>query len=172
MNRLLLIMAWIVPMTGHLAIGPASSLSGLTQSPPGTGAAVSLNFDVASIKPGALASAGGEGSRRENISSSPDTLTMANVSLASAIKWAYSLHDYQVAGPAWLNDERYDIRAKASGPTPDDQLRLMLRTLLADRFKLTSHRQTKDLPVYALLVAKNGPNSMRHKESPRAVSVS
>ena len=129
-------------------------------------AAAPLEFEVASIKPNTIGNAGGEGSARENIISTPDTLTMGNVSLASAIKWAYGLHDYQLTGPAWLNSERYDILAKAPGPASNDQLRLMLRTLLADRFKVTVHRQNKELPVYALLVAKNGPKLHKSQGAP------
>jgi uncharacterized protein (TIGR03435 family) len=51
----------------------------------------------------------------------------------------------------------YDILAKAAGPVPVRELRLMLQQLLADRFKLTLHRETKEMPVYELTVAKGGP---------------
>jgi uncharacterized protein (TIGR03435 family) len=51
----------------------------------------------------------------------------------------------------------YDIVAKSSGPVPESQLRLMLQALLAERFHLATHRETKEMPVTALLVAKSGP---------------
>ena len=81
---------------------------------------------------------------------------MRNVTLKSAIRWAYHVMDYQVKGPDWINFERFDITAKAAGPAPDDQLRLMLQPLLAERFKLTLHKETKELPAYLLLPAKGG----------------
>ncbi|HXB68132.1 MAG TPA: TIGR03435 family protein, partial [Candidatus Acidoferrales bacterium] len=61
-----------------------------------------------------------------------------------------------VSGPGWLATERYDIVAKTSSPASDHQLRLMLQTLLADRFQLTFHRETKELPVYLLVTGKRG----------------
>ena len=81
---------------------------------------------------------------------------MRNVRLTSCIKWAYSVQDYQISGPGWLNTERFDIIAKAEGPAPDNQLRSMLQALLAERFKLALHRQTKELAAYALTIGKNG----------------
>jgi uncharacterized protein (TIGR03435 family) len=81
---------------------------------------------------------------------------MRNVTLRSSIRWAYGVKDFEVAGPGWLETERYDIMAKASQPVPDSQLRLMLRALLAERFQLTLHRETRDVPVYALLVGRKG----------------
>jgi uncharacterized protein (TIGR03435 family) len=111
-------------------------------------------FDVASVR--ASQGGRGEGSRRENIQASPGSLNMRNVSLKSAIRWAYHVMDYQISGPDWLGFERYDIAAKAAGPVPEDQLRLMLQALLAERFKLTLHRETKELPAYLLVVAKGG----------------
>src|SRR5579872_6796460 len=111
-------------------------------------------FDVASIKPSRLS---GEGRNRENVTANPGTLTMHNVSLRSALQWAYRMKEYQVSGPTWIGDERFDISAKAADAAGEDQLRAMLQNLLADRFKIALHREKKDLPFYALLVAKNGP---------------
>jgi len=111
-------------------------------------------FDVASIKPSRLS---GEGRNRESTVANPGTLIMHNVSLRSALQWAYRMKEYQVSGPAWIGDERYDISAKAGESAGDDQLHTMLQNLLADRFKLTLHLEKKELPVYALVVAKNGP---------------
>jgi uncharacterized protein (TIGR03435 family) len=113
-------------------------------------------FDVASIKPNQMGNAGGEKAERENITVSPEGVIMRNVSLRSCLRWAYSVKDFQISGPGWLASEKYDIAAKTAPPTSNDQLRLMMQTLMADRFKLALHRETKDLPVYALVVAKNG----------------
>src|SRR3974390_3846198 len=77
------------------------------------------------------------------------------------IQQAYQISDYRVhGGPAWLRSERYNSSAKApdtSATLTLDQMRPMLQTLLADRFHLTFHRETKDLPTYRLVVAKGGP---------------
>jgi uncharacterized protein (TIGR03435 family) len=114
-------------------------------------------FEVASVKPNRIGSAGAEGATREKVTTSPETLTMQNVSLQSCLKWAYGLRDFQISGPGWLATERYDISAKAAASTTEDQLRLMLKTLLTERFKLKTRIEKKDRPVYALVVAKNGP---------------
>lgn len=119
-------------------------------------------FDVASVRVSQIGKAGGQGSRRQSIQFSPDSVTMRNVSFRSCIQWAYHVMDYQITGPDWLAGERYDIAAKSADAVPEDQLRRMLQTLLAERFKLALHRQTKDLPAYVLLVAKGGP---KFKES-------
>jgi uncharacterized protein (TIGR03435 family) len=105
-------------------------------------------FEVASIResqPG-----------REAIESVPGRLTMRNVRLAACIRWAYDVQEYQVSGPGWLNDVRFDISAKAGDAVKEAELRLMLRTLLSDRFKLAFHRETKEIPALILTVGKNG----------------
>lgn len=127
------------------------SYAPLAQSAPGP------VFDVASVKVSELGRAGGEGSRRQAINAEPGALTMRNVSMTSAIRWAYGVQDFQVSGPGWLATERYDIVAKAADTAPEDQLRLMLQALLADRFKLTVHREQKVMAMYVLTVAKGGP---------------
>ena len=115
--------------------------------------AQSLAFEVASVR--SHQPSAGEG--RTSIDSAPGSLTIRNASLIDCIKWAYLVRDYQISGPAWLLNEKYDITAKAAGPAPLNQLRQMLQALLADRFQLQLHRETKDLPIYALVEAKSGP---------------
>src|SRR5215468_6031489 len=61
-----------------------------------------------------------------------------------------------VIGPDWINSEIYDIEAKAESPTTEAQLKLMLQTLLAERFNLKLHREDREMPVYALVAGKNG----------------
>jgi uncharacterized protein (TIGR03435 family) len=74
------------------------------------------------------------------------------------IRMAYKLKPYQiVGGPAWLEEDRYSINAKANSPADLDQLRLMLRGLLTERFKLSFHRETKELAGYAIVVGRGGP---------------
>lgn len=69
---------------------------------------------------------------------------------------AYQVKDYQISGPDWLAAERYDVAAELPENTPQDQVPPMLPALLADRFKLALHHEQKDMPAYALVVARNG----------------
>src|SRR5262245_9693383 len=82
-----------------------------------------------------------------------------NMSLRLLIKTAYGVHDSQIiGGPSWIDSDRWDINAKAEGypnaTTFRDQARLMVRPLLTDRFKLVLHHERRELPVYALVLAK------------------
>lgn len=115
------------------------------------------SFEVASIKPAAISKTVREGSGRARIEYTPDSLTMRNVALADCIQWAYRVEFFQIPGFRSLDATSYDIRAKAAGPVPVSQLRLMLQQLLAERFKLALHHETKAVPVYELTVAKGGP---------------
>jgi len=85
--------------------------------------------------------------------------------LTGFIEYAYDLKPYQImGGPSWIDSERYDIVAKVDGesiPTKD-RVRRMLQTLLADRFQLKFHHDTKEMSVYALVVSKGG---LKLKES-------
>jgi uncharacterized protein (TIGR03435 family) len=84
------------------------------------------------------------------------TLRMHNATLKFCIIAAYGVPDYLIeGGPKWITSDSYEITAKGSGQ--HDQLVRMLQTLLADRFKLTVHRETKQRSAYALAVGKNGP---------------
>ena len=93
----------------------------------------------------------------------------ANASLMLLIRFAYASHDNPMAGhtlplpasqvtggPAWVHSERYDIEAKPPARSDPKQIWQMWQSLLADRFKLRLHRETRDLPVYVLTRARNG----------------
>jgi uncharacterized protein (TIGR03435 family) len=80
---------------------------------------------------------------------------------------AYHVYDYQVSGgPKWIDDDRFDIEAKAAGGTRPTkaELRSMLQKLLADRFSVVLHRETRNLPVYALELGKGGPKIQQSKD--------
>jgi uncharacterized protein (TIGR03435 family) len=115
-------------------------------------------FDVASVKPGQPGGRGGGMERRvlQNIQVSPGTVTARNASLRSCIRWAWHVSEFQVSGPDWLDSERFEITGKAAGPSTEAELRLMMQALLQERFKLTLHRQTKELSAYVLTIGKNG----------------
>ena len=82
------------------------------------------------------------------------------------IERAYSLKDYQVSGgPGWVTTERFDIDAKAENPDATEaQMRVMLQTLLADRFRLKLREEAREFQVYALVTGKNGPKIKPLKE--------
>src|SRR6266700_559232 len=85
-------------------------------------------------------------------------LTAGNAPLTMLIQRAYSVQGFQVVGgPSWIGTEGYDIEAKPEGNTDQKRTWLMLQTLLADRFNLSMHRETRYLPVYDLQVVKSGP---------------
>jgi uncharacterized protein (TIGR03435 family) len=111
-------------------------------------------FEVAQVKPSKPAA----GRAWEQITAEPGRLTASGVTLKQLIFDAYDMPYYRIfGGPSWLESEYYDLEAKAGSPVDRDQLKLMLRSLLADRFKLALHRETKELRAYVLTVAKNGP---------------
>jgi len=98
----------------------------------------------------------------------PNGLSVENASLLMLIRQAYamfdSLDDKFLQVPEWAKTERYDIQAKVDASDIEDlhklsaaQRGLMLQALLADRFKLTTHQEIREQPVYALVVAKSGP---------------
>lgn len=127
-------------------------------------------FEVASIKPS------DSSDRKMMFRMMPGGgINLRGVTLKGLVQQAYDVRDFQLSGgPAWIGADRYDITAKpenASAEAPADprqlneeqrktfqvQTRLRLQALLAERFELKIHRETKELPVYALVVAKNGP---------------
>jgi uncharacterized protein (TIGR03435 family) len=110
-------------------------------------------FDVASIKPNIAAQRGGA----SNTFLSGGRYVGTIVSLRRLIGVAYQplLSQQIVGGPAWINTELYDVTAKAEGNPTADTLRLMLQSLLADRFKLRTHIEKRDSPVFALGLARS-----------------
>jgi uncharacterized protein (TIGR03435 family) len=123
------------------------------------GTQVQPTFEVASVK--RAAGGGPPGDIPRNMDGSPGSFAMRNVPLRYALEWAYDLKDYEIAGPDWINvEERYDIIAKAAGPATNDQMKPMLQALLLDRFKMTVHRESRDLPVYLLLPGR-GPAKVK-----------
>jgi uncharacterized protein (TIGR03435 family) len=118
-------------------------------------------FEVASIKPHRPE----PGPFRSSTSFETGGIHFTNVNLKGCIRAAYGVAANRISGgPDWLTEERYDIVAKAASAAPKAQLMLMLQTLLEGRFQLRLHRETKELPIYALVAAKNGPKMRPGKE--------
>src|SRR5262245_14369681 len=78
------------------------------------------------------------------------------MSLADLIPYAYRVRPYQLSGPSWMSETRWDILAKIPEGQPGDRAPEMMRNLLAERFKLSVHRETREQSVYALVVGKAG----------------
>jgi uncharacterized protein (TIGR03435 family) len=109
-------------------------------------------FEVASIKPSA------DPTNNSTGNSGKGRLTMTNVTLKRCIMGAYAIGpNLIVGGPDWLDSDRFVITAKAEQPVGDGELMAMLRTLLAERFRLAVHHESRLAPVYFLEVTKNGP---------------
>jgi uncharacterized protein (TIGR03435 family) len=112
--------------------------------------AVRPTFEVASIK-----QASAQGPRM--LRPLPNGLT-GTVSFRQLIERAYQVQSFQIAGgPAWIHSERYTIDARAAGAATHDQVSLMLQSLLEERFHLKIHRESRDVPLFDLVVAKGGP---------------
>ncbi len=112
-----------------------------------------LAFEVATVKPL-------EGFANAHANFSGPRITLSGYALEGLVMDAYGVESWQlVGGPVWRDTDPFEIVAKAPGnaaPTPE-QRRQMLQSLLEDRFKLKVHRELRDAPVYAMVLAKNGP---------------
>ncbi len=118
-------------------------------------------FDAASVRPFVLP-AGGWAWGKPNVS--PQSLRMPGAPLRYIILTAYGLDDFQLTGlPDWAAHEFFTISAVTDAPTPPDQMLLMLRRMLAERFQLQVEESEKDQPVWAIVAAPGGP-----KLKPRA----
>jgi uncharacterized protein (TIGR03435 family) len=114
-------------------------------------------FEVASVKasqPGA-----------PSIEPGPSSLTMRHVRMNACIAWAFNIQEPQIVGLDWLNDVTFDIFAKSAAPAAEAELRNMLQALLADRFKLTFHREAREIPALTLVVSGKG-HKLKPAEKP------
>jgi uncharacterized protein (TIGR03435 family) len=130
-----------------------------------------LSFEVASIKPNtsrtvdAALGCHGTDSHNPNSTIPLGRCVVRREALRYVIALAYNippamLNAYEgkvLAGPDWVRSESYNIDAKAEMPATETQLKLMLQALLVERFKLKVHHEMREMPIYALVTAKNGP---------------
>lgn len=120
------------------------------------GLLLAQSFDAASVRPappantGRFTMTGGPGT------SDPTFLRYANIPLKRVLMIAYDVKAWQIAGPDWLNTLRFDITARIPESTTKDQSLAMMRNLLTERFQMTIHRETRELPIYALIKDKAG----------------
>jgi uncharacterized protein (TIGR03435 family) len=128
----------------------------------------SPTFEAASVKPSAPMVGNRIMVRMQGGPGSPDPgqITYTNVALKNVIMAAYNVKGYQISGPGWLESERFDIMAKIPKGASKEQFQLMLQNLLAERFKVRIHRESKELPIFALVVGKNGVKMKESKDEP------
>jgi uncharacterized protein (TIGR03435 family) len=132
-------------------------------------AVTAYEYEVASIKPNK------SGTVLPGMTTMDDGINMTNIPLRALLLGAFGVGNDRITGvPDWLGTERYDVNAKMDGSvadaikklSPDDQKlaqQQMLLALFADRCKLKFHRETKELPTYTLVIAKNGPKFQESK---------
>src|SRR3984957_7657910 len=158
-RKLLLIAAALIAVAAPILFGFLHATPTRAASQAGNTSTKLPAFEVASIKPNK------SGEPNVSLMFTPNGFDATNAPVREVIQLAYQVQEYQVSGgPSWINSDRYDIEAKVDSSAAEqlrqldmDQHRLMLRPLLEDRFHLKVHQETKELPVYALLVGKNGP---------------
>ena len=156
-RRLLLFLTAAMGLGGPILFGLVTAPQDGSERQAEKAAGNAREFEVASIKP-----------------SKSDAATMTytaygfnaeGVTLRFLIRQAYGVDDDEIlGGPNWIKSKTYDVEAKAGGADVVeltklslDERRAMLQPLLTDRFKLAIHRETRELPIYALVVAKKGP---------------
>jgi uncharacterized protein (TIGR03435 family) len=109
-------------------------------------------FEAASVK----VNTSGDAASRFGFAG-PGRLTVTNNSLRNIVRNVWNVQNFQiVGGPAWLDSMRFDIAAVAPADAPAPDVNAMMKTLLADRFKLVAHTETRDMPAYALIVREPG----------------
>jgi len=115
------------------------------------GTTLGQSFEAASIKPNT------SGSNSSSTHTTRGGITAENVSLRRLIERAYVVADDALFGPEWLGDTRFDIVARMPADAPEGQGPLMLQSLLAERFGLKVHRETRSVSGYAMLTGKTPP---------------
>jgi uncharacterized protein (TIGR03435 family) len=132
---------WLLAAMGALSEQPRFEVASIKSNPPG-----GVSTGMVLFLPGGRLSA-------------------QQVLLRFFIQNAYDVRPFQILGaPDWINSAGYDIEAKAEENSNPDQMRLMMQSLLEDRFKMKVHRETRDLPVYELAAAKSGLKLPEPKE--------
>jgi uncharacterized protein (TIGR03435 family) len=167
-RKLLLGAAGLAAIGVPVVFGLLHATQGRAESQASNAGGVAFEYSKVSIQP-TTAKADESGKAMTTMLGRPDGMTARNVTLQQVIRAAYGVEDNQVSGaPSWLSSDKYDIEATIETSVveelnklgPDQrslERRRMLQTILAERLKLVLRRETKELPVEALVVADNGP---------------
>jgi uncharacterized protein (TIGR03435 family) len=121
-------------------------------------------FEVASIRPSADQVTG----VRVGFQATGSQVRVTAMSIKDYVGIAYGSRPQQIEGPDWIGSQRFDVVATIPEGVPTSQVPAMLRTLLEDRFQMKVHRESKDLPVYVLGVAKGGAKLTESVPDPNA----
>jgi bla regulator protein BlaR1 len=168
-RKLLLSAAGLLAIALPILFGLANPTPSRAQSQAEETSASVPAFSVASVKPDK------SGNGQTRFMFAPDGLQGTNVPLRELLREAYGVQDKQISGaPDWLSSERYDVEGKLEKPATEELSHMdenqaaslrqhMLQALLAEQFKLAVHRETKEIPVYILVVAENGPKFQESK---------
>ncbi len=171
-RKLLLATAGVAALAVPLLVGVATAPRLLAQSASSQSleameaAGVKMSFDVASVKPNKT-----NARPTSNIGEALDDtfvptgglFSVTSSALMAYLRFAYKTNMIPIGLPDWGRTDRFDIQAQAQGNPTKDQYRLMLQSLLADRFKLAIHRETRQMPVYQLVLAKEGKTGLQLK---------
>jgi uncharacterized protein (TIGR03435 family) len=150
----------LVAISVPIVLYSANAIQSRAQSQGENASANSPLYKMVSVKPNK------SGIPWETITIKPNQLIVKNETLYALIRAAYKVEGDQISGaPDWLSSEHYDIRATVdTSPTfgapvgSEQENEHMLQALLSDRFKLAVHHETKQIPVYELVLAEDGPN--------------
>jgi uncharacterized protein (TIGR03435 family) len=181
-KKILLAAAAVMAIAVPMAVGLINAPRGSAQTP--SRAAVSpapaqptqstdaapLAFEAASVKPCPPGAADGvriQGMQGGPESGDPGLFRCTNCALRPLLLKAYNLRAYQLFGPPSIDDDKYDINAKVPPGASREDLNLMLQDLLVTRFGLATHKETRVLPIYELVVAKGG-SKLKEPEKPPA----
>src|SRR5262245_13544601 len=131
----------------------------------GQAPAAGLSFEVASIKPAEPITPAMIAAGKLHVGMSVDgaRVDIGYLSLGELIPMAFKVKSYQVSGPDWLRAQRFDILAKLPEGATKEQVPEMLQALLVERFQLKARKENREIPVYALVMNKDGH---KLKESP------
>ncbi len=126
------------------------------------------NFEVVSIKPSPPPNGGrfARGIQGGPGTSDPGRMTFSHVTVARLVTQAFDIYPFQLSCPDWFNTEQFDIIAKVPAGATKEQIPRMLQNLLADRFQLKVHQETRVMLILELTVAKGGPKLKAAAEVP------
>ena len=134
------------------------SVRAMSQAPAGEGHPA---FEVTSVKAnvsGTVVLPDGRVATGTNVGSAGGRFTAQNASLHTLVSMAYGIQEFRISGgPRWMRTSRFNIEAKAPAAVDERVMMLMLRSLLADRFTVSLHRELKEMPAHVLLLSRKGP---------------
>jgi uncharacterized protein (TIGR03435 family) len=133
--------AVVLAVAGGVAIGAAQTGNSATSDP---------QFEVASIKPATNVSSA------VNVQQSPDRFYRASITLRNLINYAYDMRPFRIiGGPEWVASDTWNVSAKSETAVPPLEMARLVQRLLVDRFALKTHVETRELPIYNLVLGRS-----------------